>query len=516
MNVNIRLFSGLAVTVLLAAATAGAQPGTVPMTPHETVPLVSTEVTVPATYEGMFQGGRRLNLPEGWHVNVFHAGGLVKPRFLAWGPDSVLYVADVGAGKILAMHDSDPRDGVADNVVVAATDAFGHDLEFYNGDMYVAEQTRVLKLSDMDDDGVYETRSVFIDGIPGGGNHTTRTIVFDSLNQKVYISIGSSCNVCREDDRAIIAQYNIDGTGRRVYATGVRNAVGMTLHPRTGRLWATNNGHDNQGNDIPAEWIDLVREDGFYGWPFAYGYQVYNDFTRGADYQALLPITAEDSARVRSMVSPGALVQAHSALMAIEFPANNGAFPEKYGRGAFVVSRGSWNRQPPTGYKVMYLDFTDDQDTVADYVSDFLTGFLTDSSGTNWGRPVGLESDMRGNLYLTLDDGSESVLFITRDEPSGIGHEPTGSAGGTAFTEVYPNPTSGRVTVRFTLQFPARVTLALLDLNGNLVKTPVRDRAAGTGEGSISFETADLPAGTYLYRLSAGETLATGRVQVVR
>lgn len=508
------LLRGLSALALTATA-AVAQPGTVPMTPYVPVPLVSTQVIVPPKFQGPFQDPLTLNVPEGWSVRVFQGNSLIRPRFLTWGPDSVLYVADI-SGRIVAMPDKNPRDGVADQAIVVANQVFAHDLKFYNGELYAAEQNQVLKLTDTDSDGIYEKRSAFITGIPGGGGHVTRTIVFDSLNQKIYLSIGSSCNVCREDNRAIIEQYNIDGTGRRTYATGVRNAVGMTLHPRTGRIWATNNGHDNQGNDIPAEWIDIVRENGFYGWPFAYGVQVYNDFTRQGGYPELLPITSTDSARVRTMVQPGALVQAHSALMAIEFP-NTSAFPEQYRGGAFVVSRGSWNRQPAAGYKVMYLGFANDQDTIADRVSDFLTGFLEDSAtGSNWGRPVGLESDSRGNLYLTLDDGHPSVLFISRDQSLSVGTGSNQNTVSPGLSDVYPNPTSNVAVVRFTLPEAVPVTLTLLDLNGRSVRTVVKDRHTQAGEGSINFNTADLPAGVYLYQLKAGGISETGRVVVVR
>lgn len=514
MNVRTRMLSVIAATALAGTA-ALAQPGTVPMTPHVDVPLVTTSVVVPAKFQGMNMDGHTLNLPEGWRVNVFYAGtGLNKPRFLTWGPDSVLYVANVTSGRVMALPDKNPRDGVADTAILAADNVFGHDLKFYNGAMYVAEAGKVIRLTDDNGDGYYESRNDIITGIPTGGNHTTRTIVIDSVKGKIYISIGSSCNVCREEDRAIIAEYNIDGSGRRVYASGVRNAVGMTLHPRTGQLWATNNGHDNQGNDIPPEWIDMVRENGFYGWPFAYGYQVYNDFTKAADYQALLPVTPADSARVMTMASPGALVQAHSALMAIEFP-NSSAFPEQYRRGAFVVSRGSWNRQPPTGYKVIYLDFDNDQDSVANSVSDFLTGFLTDSAGSSWGRPVGLESDMMGNLYLTSDAETQGIFYITREQSLGV-QDAFDASGAISLAGVYPNPVSGVSTLRFSLREPSNVTVTLLDVAGKPAMVLASNRTFEMGEQALTFDTKGLPAGTYFYRVETAQGSVTGSISVVR
>ncbi len=516
MNAKRILTSTLA--VVAAIASAYAQPGTIPMTPHLDAPLVATQLVVPDKFQGLIDAGRTLYLPEGWTAKVFYMGGSLNgPRFMTWGPNGDLYVSSPGSSQVLALPDRN-HDGVADTAIVAATGVTGHDVRFYNGAMYVAETDRVVKLTDTDADGIYETHTDFITGItddavnPTGG-HTTRTIVFDSVNQKMYLSIGSSCNVCRDEGRARIEQFNIDGTGGRLYADGVRNAVGMTLHPRTGRLWATNNGNDMQGNDMPAEWVDLVRDGGFYGWPFAHSYQYYNDFTRGADYQALLPITAADSARVRTMVSPAALVQAHSALMAIEFP-NSSAFPEAYRRGAFIASRGSWNRSPQTGYKIMYLDFDGDNDTVANTVSDFLTGFLLDSAGNRWARPVGLASDNRGNLYVSSDANTNFVLVISPSAASSVPSD--AGASGMTLGAAYPNPSRGETTVRFTLPRPSTISMRVLDLLGNEVLSVARDRQFDAGEGSITFDVKNLSSGTYIYSISDGTTVRTDRMQVVR
>ncbi len=397
-------------------------PGTKPpagstyLTPTRDAGLVSQAIEIPSRFQ-QFISNQNVNLPAGWKAKVFYAGSLLsKPRFMAWSPDSVLHVADMRANRIIALPDRN-RDGVADTAIIAASGVSAHDVKFYNGAMYAAEERRILKFTDANRDGIYETRSTFIDGIaegaqqPGGG-HTTRTIVFDAARRKMYLSIGSLCNVCREDLRAIIEEWNDDGTGRRTFASGVRNAVGMTLHPRTGKLWAANNGSDWQGNDIPPEWIDVVRDGGFYGYPFAHSYQAMFDYNANGDYRALLPITAQDSARIRTMQAPAALITAHSAPMAIEF--SNASLPENYRRGAFVALRGSWNRSPLTGYKVIYLDFANDTDTAASSVSDFLTGFLTEPTlGLRWARPVGLETDSRGNLYVGSDDITRFILIVS-------------------------------------------------------------------------------------------------------
>lgn len=387
------------------------------MTPVKKIKLVPVRLVVPLQFKDKIQENHMLNIPEGYSARVFYTGRLDKPRFFAWGPDSVLYVANKTSGEIIALPDKN-HDGIADTAIVAASGFhLSHDLTFYNGAMYVAEERRIMKCTDENNDGIYETKKIFIDDIaagarqPGGG-HDTRTIVFDPEKKKMYLSIGSSCNVCREDHRALIEEYNDDGTGRRPFATGIRNAVGMTLH--NGRLWAVNNGSDWQGDNIPPEWIDIVRDGGFYGHPFAYANGVYFNFLAHKEYTDLLPLTQEDSILVRSMVQPAALVQAHSAPMAIEF--SNSSFPPQFRDGAFIAFRGSWNRSFPTGYKIVFLKFRTSQDTTAEYVTDVVTGFQPTESSSKafvWGRPVGLATDLRGNLYIGSDDITQFIAIIS-------------------------------------------------------------------------------------------------------
>ncbi|MGA7161298.1 MAG: hypothetical protein WBZ48_09860 [Bacteroidota bacterium] len=392
-------------------------PPSVHMTPVREAKLVQVKLIVPEKFKGMVKDDLVLNVPEGYTAKVYYAGRLSKARFFAWGPDSVLYVANKNSGEIIAMPDRD-HDGVADTgIVVASGFQKSHDVTFYQGAMYVAEEHQITKCTDENGDGIYETKKVFIANVgmegryPLGG-HDTRTIVFDAARKKMYLSIGSSCNVCREDFRAIIEEYNDDGTGRRTFASGIRNAVGMTMH--NGRLWATNNGSDWEGNDIPPEWIDIVRDGGFYGHPFAYANGIYFNFNAHDEYRALLPLTAVDSEHVQSMKQPAALVQAHSAPMAIQF--SNPSFPPQLQTGAFVVFRGSWNRTVPTGYKLVFLKFKTDQDTAAEYVTDVVTGFQPTgaiSQKTVWGRPVGVATDMRGDLYLSSDDITQFIAIIS-------------------------------------------------------------------------------------------------------
>lgn len=484
--------------------------GSIPMTPKKDLGLKPVKVIVPEKFKGKISDNLTVNLPEGYKAQIFYTGGLQKPRFFTWSPDSVLYITDMNSGKILALPDVN-NDRIADTAIVVAENVNSHSIEFYEGNLYAALTDRVLKLSDENNDGYFEKRTVFISDVGGPGNaggHTTRTIVFDKINKKIYLSIGSKCNVCKEEKvvnnqeprRAVIEQYNIDGTGRRIFASGVRNAVGMTLHPVTNQLWANNNGSDWQGNDIPPEWIDIVRDGGFYGYPIAHSYQMYfPNYNFNNDYKGLLPITSFDSSLVQSMKMPAALVQAHSAPMGIKF--SNHSFDKEFQKGAFIAFRGSWNRSPATGYKVVFLGFDNDYDTTGNYVADFLTGFLTDSiTGSNWARPVGIETDNKGNLYVGSDANTTFVMVVYKEQVS--------SSGGLETIknfdfDLYPNPSKDYVAVRFK-KLP-NVSFDDFDLSiFDLLAKKLNVMSIKSNELEFKFDTSTLPSGIYRIVINAG------------
>jgi glucose/arabinose dehydrogenase len=486
-----------------------------PLTPVLNLGLVRDTVEVPQKFAGKFPQGQVLQIPAGYKARIFHAGIATNPRFLTWSPQGVLHLADMNpsaGGKVYAFPDAD-MDGVADTAIVVA-DGFNncHDMKFYKGHLYVSEPTRVWDCADTNADGYYETKTPFITNLGGGSTlgHITRTLVFDSINSKLYVSVGSRLNVGRETDRAIIEQYNDDGTGRRVFATGARNAVGMTLQPVTNRLWANNNGSDRQGNEIPPEWIDIVRDGGFYGHPFAYADKQWFDFDAHPDYQALKPITAADSAEVDRMVMPAALIRAHQAPMGIKFL--NQAFASLQ-NGFLMALRGSWNTTAPNayrGYKLIYADLSSDQDTTVNYIADFCEGFLTDSiNQVFFGRPVGLEVDNRGNIYLSSNEGNDFVMILQKVDHTGLRDqlpELQSSA-------VYPNPFHSGFTVSYTLAGAAQVSIELYDITGRLQKTFAAPGQAG--EHNFFLDTSEMGNGMYFLRISTGDTSVVHKVSRV-
>jgi glucose/arabinose dehydrogenase len=469
----VRLLATLITVLLQVAVTFGQpEPGTQPWTPVVRSVLEPVRVRIPEVFvgRGLNAEAMPLNLPRGWTASVFYVGPeLAKGRFMAWGPDSVLYIASMNRGTVIALPDTN-KDGIADRVVIAASGFVNvHDVRFWRDTMYVATENGLFVLRDDDQDYVYEQRVLRIDKAAQpnqtGGNHVTRTVVIDSLRSILYLSVGSRGNAEREENRAVIEAYDLNGSNRRLFATGVRNAVGMTLHPRTGALWATNNGSDNAGNDVPGEWVDIVREHGFYGYPFAHHHQMFFDFNLPS-YRGLLPITASDSARMRSMIPPAALLTAHCAPMAIEFA--HPAMPEPYNKGAFVVMRGSWNRNPASGSKIVWLEFDDDNDTVANAVYDFCTGFMLDSMSRpprRWGRPVGLALATDGSVYLSSDDITNVILKLS---PPALNTSAQATLN-VRTLRVMPNPVSIAVTVTWPDAPPVK-SYKISDLSGRMIQ----------------------------------------------
>lgn len=496
----------LLICLLLGSIAVNAQ-----LTPIKPLKLKKELVEIPQRFKQVMNDSFWVNIPEGYRARIFFTGGLAKPRFLSFGPNGVLHVSDYNQGKIYALPDTN-NDGIADTLLVAASGfTINHDVKFFNGSMYVTEQQKVWKLSDNNNDGVYETRTLFIDSLgakaaqPVGG-HVTRSLAFDSVNQKVYVSIGSSCNVCREDYRSVIEQYDINGKNGRIYASGVRNAVGLVMNPVTNRLWANNNGSDNQGNEIPPEWIDVVRDGGFYGHPYAYGNKTWFNFNANSDYGALLPITATDSAKVNRLIVPAAQVEAHSAPMALTYL--NNSFPVELRNGMLTALRGSWNAPgDQRGYRIAYLDFTDKLDTTANYTSDFCSGFLKDSvNGLSWARPVGLAVNNKGEVFMSSDGGYTFILQIYPIvAPVGL-KKPLESE---AQATIYPNPANNNITIEANEIFTGNLNVVIYDVLGKIVYSKK------SSVNKISFDCSLLSGGFYNVVVYNEKYRTCQRIQIV-
>lgn len=351
-----------------------------------------TELEDAQTPTRVVQPRDEVNLPLGFGVSVF-AAGLRGPRMMTLGPDGQVYVAERGAGRVLRLPDRD-GDGVAEDAEVAAEGLDApSSIDFYkDGSLYVGETTRILRLSDPDDDGLFDEKEVIISGLPSGG-HSTRTVVFGPDWESLYVSVGSSCNVCIEEDerRATIMRYKPDGSDAMIYAEGLRNAVGITFRPGTSQLWATNNGRDWLGDDQPPETIYLVEEGDDAGWPRCHSGRIVD------------PEYGEPGA-CHGVADPVVEMQAHSAPLGLTFYAGE-QFPRAYHGDLFVALHGSWNRTTPTGYKVVRVPMQDGQSGA---VQDFATGWLR-GDGSKWGRPVDVLTGPDGSLLVS--DDSQGFIY---------------------------------------------------------------------------------------------------------
>jgi glucose/arabinose dehydrogenase len=254
---------------------------------------------------------------------------------------------------------------------------------------HVPIPTGAVRLRDAHGDCVPESRATVADVYPTGG-HSTRTVAF-LLDGRMVVPVGSSCNVCREEDerRAAILVYDgADGGGERVLASGLRNAVGLAVHPQSGQLWASNNGRDFMGDDLPPETIYVVRDGADYGWPSCHNGDIVDPDLGSAG-------------ACQGVEEPVVEMQAHSAPLGLTFYTGE-MFPRAYRGDLFIAFHGSWNRSVPTGYKVVRLDFVDGQP--ADEVVDFVSGWLQED-GSAGGRPVDVLVGADGALYVSDDKG---------------------------------------------------------------------------------------------------------------
>jgi glucose/arabinose dehydrogenase len=245
--------------------------------------------------------------------------------------------------------------------------------------------------------------------LPAGGynNHWTRNLLANKDGSKIFISIGSASDhgeqgMDVEVERANILEVNPDGSGKRIYAAGLRNPVGMDLHPETNALWTVVNERDELGDNLVPDYFTHVQEGGFYGWPYAY-------FGNNRDPR----IKEEDQKPelVEKTIVPDLPLMSHSSSIGITFY-DHDRLPEKFHNGAFVTQRGSWNRSKFSGYRVAFVPFQ--KGRIAGPPEDFVTGFIANEEESEvYGRPVCVGITKEGNLLLT-DDGSDVIWFISR------------------------------------------------------------------------------------------------------
>jgi glucose/arabinose dehydrogenase len=343
--------------------------------------------------------GQSLELPRGWQVSIF-ASDLGKARLLSQGPDGQLLVSIPDRGQILALADID-HDGRADATTLIADQlASVHGLALAGGTLWAAETDRLLRL-ELNEAGRAANVTEQSRDLPSGGGHWTRTLAV-TADGTLYLSAGSSCNACLEADsrRATIMTFNASSNSGSIFAYGLRNSVGLAIHPLTGELWASDNGRDMLGDDLPPDEINRIVAGQDYGWPYCYGNRV--------------PDPQLGSAQRCAETVPAAVeLPAHSAPLGISF-VKAALFDFPADHLLLVAYHGSWNRSVPTGYKLVAIPFTAGRPSGQPF--DLMRGWL--HAGEVWGRPVAPLRGADGALYLS-DDLQGIIYRFWKDQPAG-------------------------------------------------------------------------------------------------
>ena len=368
----------------------------------------------------------KLNVPEGLKVQLF-ADSVRGARFMALGPDGAVYVslprggatggrgAGAGAGgadvpqfrggQVMRLVDRN-SDGVADEREIVVDRIEGaHGLAFHNGYLYIAALRGVHRVK-LDATGKPSGAPEQLNTYPFIRGHSTRTIVF-GRDGGMYVSIGSSCNICLEPspELAAVMRYDADGRNGRVYSSGLRNAVGMAVHPTTGEIWVSQHERDMLQPDyqnLPSEEINILRDGGDFGWPFCHDDRVPNPDDVVKD-----SVAAGVCART---LPPALRIQAHSAPLGLTFLDKATNLPGEYHGDALLALHGSWNRAVPVGAVVVRVRVQNGKPVGYE---DFITGWQGESTPgqqpNRWGRPVDILVYKDGSLLISDDGGQPAT-----------------------------------------------------------------------------------------------------------
>jgi glucose/arabinose dehydrogenase len=351
--------------------------------------------------------------PAGFRVSLY-ADKLWNPRLLRTAPNGDVFVAESKPGAIRVLRGVGPDGRALENRIFAKGLDRPFGIAFYPPGsaprwLYVGDTDAVVRFPYASGDLEARGPPQRVAELPGGGllkggGHWTRDVAFSPDGKKMYVSVGSRSNNDDTDGnpaehrRADILEFDPEGKGERVFAWGIRNAVGIAVDPRTGELWASVNERDNLGDDLVPDYVTRVREGGFYGWPWFY---------MGGNQD---PRHAGKHPELRDkVIVPDVLVQAHDASLEMIFY-EGAQLPAQYRGDVFAAQHGSWNRELRTGYEVIRVPLHQASRPTGEY-EDFLTGFVT-PDGEVWGRPVGVTVASDGAL-LVSDDGSNSIWRVT-------------------------------------------------------------------------------------------------------
>lgn len=354
-------------------------------------------------------GNQKPQAPAGFKVTKL-AENLENPRNTYIGPNGDIFIAESNtrksANRITIIRESNGEQNAVQKIFLEnLNQPFG--MLILKGYFYVANTDGLYRFPYKTGDLKIEGKGEKILHLPAGGynNHWTRNLLASKDGQKIYVSVGSSSNVGEngmeyEHRRAAILEINTDGSGEMLYASGLRNPVGMDWNPVTGDLWTAVNERDELGDNLVPDYLTSVTKNGWYGWPYSYFGKIQDPRWIQDPHLDL----------VKKAIIPDVPVGPHTASLGLAFYTGN-KFPNKYKNGAFVGQHGSWNRAVFSGYKVVFIPM--DKDGKPGEPQDFLAGFIADEkAGKVYGRPVGITQSAQGDL-LVCDDAAGIIWKIS-------------------------------------------------------------------------------------------------------
>ena len=339
-----------------------------------------------------------IKLPKGFKIELF-AKDVVNARSMDLSPKGTLFVGTRDEGNVYALRDTN-GDNKADKMYTLLTDGnMPNGVAFKDGDLYIAEVNRILKLENIEENLQNPPKPVVVfDKYPEETHHGWKYIAFGP-DEKLYVPVGAPCNVCDEekDIYATITRLNTDGTGMEIVQSGIRNTVGFTWHPETKDLWFTDNGRDMMGDDIPACELNHATADGMhFGFPYCHQGDLPDPkFGEGKD--------------CADYTMPVQKLGAHVAPLGIEFITSE-KFPAEYKNKVLFAEHGSWNRSKKSGYRIMMVSL-DEQGNSTGY-KPFAEGWLDSESDDVWGRPVDLEFMPDGSMLIS-DDFADAIYRVS-------------------------------------------------------------------------------------------------------
>ncbi|MGB7284983.1 MAG: sorbosone dehydrogenase family protein [Candidatus Acidiferrum sp.] len=338
-------------------------------------------------------------VPQGFRINVF-AADFKTPRWMAVAPNGDIFVAETGADRVDILRDPRATGGAQEREVFASglTRPFG--IAFHDDYVYVGAMTELVRFRYDPKTSKPLGEAEKLMKLPGGG-HITRSVAIAPDGKHLFVSVGSEENIGVGEPpiRAAITICDLDGKNARLYATGLRNPVGLAIEPVTGEVWTSVNERDDLGDNLPPDYFTSVKDGGFYGWPYSYIGSNVDDRVK--------PQNPELVARA---IIPDVLLGAHVAPLQFAFYTGK-QFPESYWGGAFIAEHGSWNRATRAGYQIAFVAFKDGQPST-DPVP-FMTGLVPNPKGRDvLGRPVGVAVAPDGSL-LVSDDGAGKIYRIS-------------------------------------------------------------------------------------------------------